>query len=104
VEDRRFPHQTDGATPLSIRRLLRSDDTQSIRACSFLDHDTRSTPPWLMFRALGAASGAVSVDRDRSRSRLQKMTWYSGKNVAERVGVGPSYLVRLGDRAERLHS
>ena len=57
-----------------------------------------------MFQALGAASGAISVDRDRSRSKLEKMTWYSGENVAERVGVDPSYLVRPVDRAERHHS
>ena len=68
-----------------------------------VDH-TRSTLPRLMFQALGAASGAISVDRDRSRSKLEKMTWYSGENVAERVGVDPSYLVRLVDRAERHHS
>jgi hypothetical protein len=56
------------------------------------------------FKPFGAVSGAVSVDRDRSRSRLEKMTWYSDENVAERVGVDPSYLVRLVDRAERHHS
>ena len=65
---------------------------------------TRIVSPRLMFQALGAASGAISVDRDRSRSKLEKMTWYSGENVAERVGVDPSYLVRLVDRAERHHS
>jgi hypothetical protein len=32
------------------------------------------------------------------------MTWYSGENVAERVGVDLSYLVRPVDRAERHHS
>jgi adenylate cyclase len=35
------------------------------------------------------------VSRDRSRSTLTKVTWYSREDAAERVGVEPSYLVRL---------
>jgi len=39
----------------------------------------------------------VSVNRDRSRSKVAEVTWYSGENVAERAGVEPHYLVRLVD-------
>ena len=39
----------------------------------------------------------MSVNRDRSRSKVAEVTWYSGENVAERAGVEPHYLVRLVD-------
>ena len=47
--------------------------------------------------ALEAASGAVSVNQESQPQYANQVTWYSGENAAQRVGVEPSYLVRLVD-------
>src|SRR5881397_645307 len=50
-------------------------------------------------RTLETASAWCQALGDRSHSRLARVTWYSREDAAERVGVEPSYLVRLVDLA-----